>query len=116
MAIETITIKTFTKNTITGIQEEGTQEITGQVFEGSIGTLTRSFIIHKNINKKQKNYVLTDVKTTLRVGYLEATTKKAATVDLAKQALQALIEKHGIDRITQTFHNADLQAGLKPQI
>ncbi|MGO3406785.1 hypothetical protein [Marinomonas sp.] len=116
MAIKTITIQTSTRDIKTGAHITSGMEITGQTFTGTVGKLTREFIIHKDVMKTQKNYVLTDIKTGLRVGYLEATTKKAATVDLAKHALQALTEKYGTDRITQTFHNADLSAGLKPQI
>ncbi|NLQ17589.1 hypothetical protein HGG82_08095 [Marinomonas sp. M1K-6] len=116
MATKTITIQTFTKDQKTGVHTSNTTEITGQTFTSTVGTLTREFIIHKDIIKTQKQYVLSDTKTGNRVGYLEVTNKKAATVDLAKHVLQALTEKYGPDRLTQVFHNADLQAGLEPQI
>ena len=116
MATKTITIPTFSRDLKTGAHTQDSVEINGEVFTGTIGAMTRDFIIHKDVNKTQKKYVLTDVKTGNRVGYLEATTKKAATPEAARDLLFILKEKHGAERLEQVFQNADLKACLEPQI
>lgn len=116
MATKTITIPTFTKDPKTGSHIQDSAEIKGEAFTGTIGAMTREFIIHKDIIKTQKQYVLSDAKTGNRVGYLEATTKKAATKEAAHDLLAALVSKHGTERLIHIFHNADLAAGVKPQI
>ncbi|MBJ7536994.1 hypothetical protein [Marinomonas transparens] len=114
MAIETVTIRTFTKDLNTGIVSASSTKVTGQTFMATIGNLERKFIINKCLSKS-RYYVLTDVKTGLRADYLYVTNKKFATVEKGKETLDKLIQKHGLDRVIQTLHNADLQAGLEPQ-
>lgn len=116
MTVKTIAIQTFTKDIKTGAHINSVIEITGQTFTGTVGKLTREFIIHKDVMKTQKNYVLTDVKTGFRVGYLDATSKKSATKEMAINLLADLDIKYGPDRLIQVFNNADLSAGFKPQI
>ncbi|MDE8603931.1 hypothetical protein M3I01_013590 [Marinomonas sp. RSW2] len=115
-ANETITIPAINTDIKTGAKTAGTMEITGTVFYGMVGSLPRKFITHKDAYSHPKKYVLTDAKNGYRVGYLEATTKKTATPEAARDLLHALFEKYGKERLEHVFQNADLQAGLDPQI